>query len=257
MLPHKITAERKDIMTDTDIERYAYFERLTKSVDETIIKIKEIPVAKCYDADYLENIFVPSIGLNNEALNEQPQELEEFFGKGLHLWQYPRQLARYLVWLTHNAVEMTSYVEIGCRWGGMFILVNEWLKKIGAKLKFSIALDPIEPTPFIKRYIQLSDTPVQYHQKFSSDPEFMGYVAQCKPDMIFIDGNHTMGGVMLDHVVARPVAKIIVHHDVASLSCPDTTLFWSYLKLAEDGFEHAEFVHSISPCRDVSWDSAF
>ena len=211
--------------------------------DETIVSIKELPPDKCFDVNHLEKFFIPSLGLNNEALHEQPRELEQFFGKGLHIWQYPKQLACYLVWLAHNANDVTSYLEIGCRWGGMFILVNEWLKKIGARLKLSVAVDPIEPTPFIKRYIDVSDTPVLYFQKFSSNPEFVEYVKQWKPEMIFIDGDHTMSGVMLDHIVARQVAKIIVHHDIASQACPDTSLFWTYIKLTEDGFESSEFIH--------------
>jgi cephalosporin hydroxylase len=233
----------------SDQERYEYFDNLTRSVDDTIARISELPREKCYDADYLEKVFIPSLGLNNEMLREQPEELSEYFGKGLHLWQYPNQLSRYLVWLAHNASNVTSYMEIGCRWGGTFILVNEWLKKIGATLKFSVAVDPIEPTPFIKRYIKVSNTPVLYHQKFSSDPEFLNYVTHSKPDMVFIDGDHTMRGVMIDHAAARRVAKIIVHHDVASDACPDTSLFWSYVKLVEDGFEAADFVQQYESVR--------
>lgn len=46
-------------------------------------------------------------------------------------------------------------MEIGCRWGGMFILITEWLRNSGADLKTVIALDPIAPTPFISAYFDL------------------------------------------------------------------------------------------------------
>lgn len=226
----------------SDIERYHHYESIVSVVDEAIQAIKSLPINKCYDADYLEKTFIPSVGLNNEALNEQPAELSQYFGKGLHLWQYPNQLSHYLVWLSHNARSIKSYMEIGCRWGGTFILINEWLKKIGAELEYSIAVDPIEPTPFIRHYIELSDTPVVYINKFSSDPEFLSYMSHSRPEIVFIDGDHTMRGVMIDHLSARKTAKIIVHHDIVSSICPDTALFWSYAKLAEDNFEFAEFV---------------
>ena len=134
----------------------------------------------CFDVKFLENELIPSIGLNNENLNEQPAELAKFFGKGLHLWQYPSQLAKYLVWIANNANSIKNYTEIGCRWGGTFILINEWLKKIGAPIESSIAIDPIEATPFIKRYIEICDTPVVYLQNFSTSPEVVDYLKTIK-----------------------------------------------------------------------------
>jgi len=181
------------------------------------------------------------LGLNNEMLHEQPSELSKYFGTGLHLWQYPNQLSRYLVWLAFNAKHVKSYMEIGCRWGGTFILITEWLKKIGARLDYAVAVDPIEPTPFIKRYMDISGIPIVYRNEMSTAPEFRKYYDACRPEFVFIDGDHTMLGVMNDHLLARKSAKIIVHHDVTSQACPDTTLFWSYVRTAEDAFEFAEF----------------
>jgi hypothetical protein len=222
--------------------RYEYFQNIAHAVDDAIRIIGDVKAADCYKVDFLEHELIPALGLNNELLKEQPPELEAYFGKGLHLWQYPSQLSRYLVWLTYNARDIRSYMEIGCRWGGTFILVTEWLKKVGAKLDFAIAVDPIEPTPFIKRYIELSQTPVVYLKTLSTSPEFMASFAHARPEFVFIDGDHTMRGVMIDHLTARRSARIIAHHDVSSRACPDTTLFWSYAKAAETEFEAAEFM---------------
>jgi hypothetical protein len=221
---------------------YAYYENISTSVDETIAKVRELEKSKCFDIDFLEHSFIPSLGLNNEMLNEQPKELEPYFGKGLHLWQYPAQLARYLVWLAHNGREIKNYTEIGCRWGGTFILVNEWLKKIGAPLEFSLAIDPIEPTPFIKRYIDISDRPVHYMMNLSTSHKVADYFSYFNPDMVFIDGDHTLMGVMNDHLLVREKARIIVHHDIYSQACPDTTLFWNYIKQAESEFSATQFI---------------
>lgn len=222
-------------------ERYQYYATLVDQVELAIEKIRRMPLQRCYDAQYLEHTLIPELGLNNEALQEQPPELGAYFGKGLHLWQYPTQLASYLVWLAHNARGVRKYLEIGCRWGGTFILVNEWLKKVGAEIEFSLAIDPIAPTPFIKKYMEVSTTPVQYIQNFSTSADVIAYLRICSPDIVFIDGDHSMKGVMFDHLLARQAAKIIVHHDIASRACPDSSLFWSYVRQAESDFEAVEF----------------
>lgn len=223
------------------LEKYQYYANIVGSVEETVRKVADLPPSKCYDTKFLETVFIPGLGLNDESLEQQPSELGPYFGKGLHLWQYPSQLAHYLVWLTHNAKTIRNYTEIGCRWGGTFILVNEWLKKIGAPIEFSLAIDPITPTPFIEHYRKISSTPVLYIQDFSSSKSVKDYLSAVHPDMVFIDGDHSIQGVMFDHLLVRKSAKIIVHHDIASQACPATSLFWTYVREAEDGFDNWEF----------------
>ena len=183
-------------------EKYHYYASIAYAVEETIATIRDLLMSKCYDTDYLEKTLIPGLP-HDESLEQQPSELADHFGKGLHLWQYPSQLARYLVWLTHNATKVRNYTEIGCRWGGTFILVNEWLKKIGAPIEFSLAVDPIAPTPFIQRYIEISSTPVHYIENFSTSQPVMDYFNGFKPEMVFIDGDHSMHGVMFDHLLFR------------------------------------------------------
>lgn len=222
---------------------YSYFSQISHHVDEAISLIRQLNSRQCFDVDFLEHELIPALGLNNEALNEQPAELSDCFGKGLHLWQYPSQLSRYLVWLSHNAGYIKKYMEIGCRWGGTFILVSEWLQKIGAPLQQVIAVDPIEPTPFIRRYQEISEVPVIYINKLSTSSDFVEFSRQAGADMVFIDGDHSMKGVMFDHLLVRNKANIIIHHDIRSVSCPDTGLFWNYLKQAETDYDAFEFTN--------------
>ncbi len=42
--------------------------------------------------------------------------------------------------------DVKSFMEIGCRRGGMFVLVCEWLRHNGADLKAVIAVDPVAQT---------------------------------------------------------------------------------------------------------------
>ena len=69
------------------------------------------------DVREMEKVVI-ALGLNNENLREQPPELASSFGTGLHLWQYPIQMGRYLSFLAAHA-EANSYVEIGSRWGSI------------------------------------------------------------------------------------------------------------------------------------------
>jgi len=218
-----------------------YYARLVDQVDRSVDLIRNVSDQNRFDVEYLEHDLIPALGLNNETLSEQPPELSQYFGTGLHLWQYPNQLAKYLVWLAKNATGIRTFLEIGCRWGGTFILVNEWLKRIGAPIESSVAIDPIPATPFVTRYMEISSTPIYYKECFSTNPEFATFCDGYRPDMVFIDGDHRMAGVMNDHLLFRSSAKIIVHHDISSDSCPDTSLFWKYVSHAEDCFTARAF----------------
>jgi hypothetical protein len=73
------------------------FEGLRGKVSTTVAAIATLTEAQCVDAGFLETEFIPSLGLNDEFLHAQPSELSASFGTGLHIWQYPSQLADYLV----------------------------------------------------------------------------------------------------------------------------------------------------------------
>lgn len=228
-------------------DRYQRFADLAPFVREAIDTIAALTPAQRVDVDFLEREFIPALGLNDELLHEQPPELAPSFGKGLHLWQYPNQLAPYLAWLARNAAGITSYMEIGCRWGGMFILIAEWLRTSGADLKRVIALDPIAPTPFIATYFELLQDQARiepiYMQAFSTSPLVAAHVDRLKPDFVFIDGDHSLRGAMQDHLLVRAHASIIVHHDIQSQACPDTTWLWKALRNSK----HRASMRSNSP----------
>jgi hypothetical protein len=50
-------------------------------------------------------------------------------------------------------------------------------------------------------------------------------------------------GAFADHILVRKHARIVVHHDVCSQACPDTTFLWEALKKLEaHDFDVFEFV---------------
>ncbi len=236
-----------------ELLRRQKFEKLKDTVCKTVTAIGTLTDTQCVDANFLEKKFIPALGLNDENLHEQPPELSASFGKGLHIWQYPSQLAGYLVWLAKNAGAIESYMEIGCRWGGTFILISEWIRKTGGRLRAVTCVDPIEPTPFIEAYFGLirDQSPAgrsaiqgTYIRDFSTSAPVRQAVDRIRPDFVFIDGDHSLRGALADHLLVREHARIIVHHDVCSRACPDTTFLWEALKRLESReFDFAEFAN--------------
>jgi hypothetical protein len=233
------------MLTMADQNRRVRFEGLRQAVPQAMQRIEALSTDQCRDERYLEHVFIPELGLNDEALNEQPAELSQYFGKGLHLWQYPNQLSRYLVWLASNATDISSYLEIGCRWGGTFILISEWLRKMSPRFKTAIAIDPVGLTPFIEEYFAaLTDSKVTpiFSKQLSTSSAFAELVATLKPELVFVDGDHTLKGALSDHLLARQYARIVVHHDITSQVCLDTTLLWRALReMEQPRFEVTEF----------------
>lgn len=226
-------------------ERWDYFLDHRDIIPSAMASIASVPDGKLRDITFLETELIPALGLNDENLNEQPKELATFFGKGLHIFQYPNQFARYMVWLAEHATDTKAYVEIGSRWGGTFVVICEWLRRIGAPLQSATAIDPIGETPMLKVYGEtLSRQQIDYRfiQDSSTSQAVKSVLKQKRPDFIFIDGDHSMAGALADHMLARQSATIIVHHDVASDACPETTALWTALKELEAGvFVATEF----------------
>jgi hypothetical protein len=239
-------------MDRDEAARRLRFEGLGDCVPNTIQMIRSLSRSHCLDRRFLELELIPAMGLNDEALQEQPPELSGAYGKGLHIWQYPRQLAGYLAWLVDAAPGTNTYLEIGSRWGGMFLVVAEWLRHNGANLRTVIAVDPIAPTPFIKAYHSFlmqekqdggSPPELMYLQALSTSGLVNEVVERTKPDFVFVDGDHRLPGAWADHMMARKYARVVVHHDVRSQACPDTTFLWSMLKpLEAPMFEAIEFI---------------
>src|SRR5580658_7495728 len=117
-------------------------------VDLAIAEIRQAPLAKLRDPTWLQYYLLPRLGLNGELLNEFPEELYPWCGFGVRSWQYPSQFSRYLVYLSGKQIR--SYLEIGCRHGGTFIITVEYLKRFN-HLQVACAMD-IEESEIMQEY---------------------------------------------------------------------------------------------------------
>jgi predicted O-methyltransferase YrrM len=197
--------------------------------------IQEAPQESLRDPIFLES-FLPTLGFNKEVLHEQPEIVKQN-GGGLLIWQYPNQFSKYLCLLQKYSI--SSYLEIGCRWGGTYVLTTEYLKRFQPITK-SVAIDIIDSpvssyTALIKEatFLKLS----------SQSSEFQDFLKDQTFDLIFIDGDHSYEGVKNDYEVTKGKGKIYVFHDIVSCMCPGVVKFWNELKQKEAAqYSFFEFV---------------
>lgn len=180
-----------------------------------------------------------------DKLSEFPTELHKYCGKGIGIWQYPKQFAKYVQFLSTQNIE--TYLEIGIAAGGTFQYVTSFLKDINPDFK-GIGIDPAECgctlrggenmyTKQFRDYI-ISNDFVQYHSDFSKN--IFKYIDESQIfDLIFIDGDHSYDGVKSDFELLKNNGRILVFHDIVNDNCPGVRKFWSEIK---EQFETIEFI---------------
>lgn len=197
--------------------------------------IKNSTLEDLQSSNYLENLII-KLGFNTEILREQPKIVQDN-GGGLLIWQYPNQFSKYLCLLRQQKIQ--SYIEIGCRWGGTFVLTNEYLKMFNTVNK-SVAVDIID-SPVLDYCLTNYET--QFIKKNSQSKEFVTYMKNNYFDLIFIDGDHSYDGVKNDYEISKHSGKIFVFHDIVNDVCPGVVYFWNELKkTASDTYDFFEFV---------------
>jgi cephalosporin hydroxylase len=206
--------------------------------------IKESNLEDLQNNNYLENLII-KLGFNTEILREQPQIVKDN-GGGLFIWQYPNQFSKYLCLLREQKIQ--SYIEIGCRWGGTFILTNEYLKMFN-NVNNSVAIDTID-SPVINYCILNNET--KFIKINSQSQEFKNYINNNYFDLIFIDGDHSYNGVKNDYEISKNSGKIFVFHDIINDICPGVVQFWNELKNTEN--ETYNFYEFIDQYEDV-WNN--
>lgn len=194
-----------------------------RNLDDALIHLKSLDWCSL-SCQMIEEV-LPSLGMNDEHIEEMPPELSDCLGRGLRFWQYPSQFAPLLRLLMERPVK--SYLEIGTRWGGTFTIVDQILRRMNPALK-SYAMDLIEEPPVLSAYS--FETDFTYIQGDSQRAESW----QSLPDtidVIFIDGNHDYEAVRNDFNMAMKFCPhTVILHDTASDACPGVRLFWQDLR---------------------------
>jgi cephalosporin hydroxylase len=130
-------------------------------------------------------------------------------------------LARYLAGLA--AKNIKSYMELGVRHGGTFILTVEYLSRFG-NLESAVAVDLVETTN-LRSYS--STTPnVTYIIDSSASERVKQAIESRKWDLVLIDGDHSFLGCLYNYIAVRNNARLVVLHDIVNDSCPGVQSVW-------------------------------
>lgn len=174
-------------------------------------------------------------GFNDENPHELPESMLSHPGFGLRIWQYPNQFAPYMAWLASNALRIHSYLEIGVRHGGTFVTHVETLRRLNPSFRSAVAVDLIRQSELLRDY--------EYRQDDSQSAVFKDWIGGQFFDLVFIDGDHSYGGVANDATLTINRSNIQVFHDIASDACPDVRRFWrDYQETHGDTHDFVEFV---------------
>lgn len=217
---------------------------MTQQIDLIKKLFQSLKTDSLKDQQFLEHFIIPHLGLNDEILEEQPKELNQFYGTGLGLkiWQYPNQFSKYLIFISNYSKKIKTYIEIGCRNGGTFALHNEYLTSTGANLNSSTAIDIIDEPEFLISYRE--KTPyVNFLNINSFSEEFKLYIDDKFFDLAFIDGDHSYDGVKNDSELLENKCNIKVFHDTVNQACPGVGKYWNEIKLTHtDIYDFHDFI---------------
>lgn len=163
---------------------------------------------------------IVTLGANQEHI--PPHET----GTGLLYWQNEEEFAEFLKFIYNFKSPIKSYLEIGCRWGGTFIIISEILKR-----KESVNLYANDLITISENLINYeTQQPFKYLQCDSLNlTEELKTTEQI--DMIFIDGDHNYEHIMKDYKFAlEKNPKLIIFHDICAEICPGAIKSWNEIK---------------------------
>lgn len=179
-----------------------------------------------------------------------PRFLAPRCGKGIQVWQYPCQMAPYLLKISQHRPR--SYLEIGTLHGGTFAFTVEYLHKISGQAPTAMAVDMIL-SPFLDSYTSLSPK-TEFVLGNSHEAGIKHKIKENGPyDLVMIDGDHTAWGCFDDLETCMPLAKMIAVHDICDSYAYEVRHAWEEFKRRWSGiWDFFEFVDQY-PDLDNPW----
>lgn len=151
------------------------------------------------DADWLE-------GAIKEIGSSTARTAHDYEGCGA--WQWPTEMAPYLVAL--SKLKVRSYAEIGIWHGGGFAITVEYLKRFGLQVALGIDMHLRESA-----ISYAHDTPGTVLIQAESNEDVARYAVETlRPDLVFIDADHSYATAKHDWELARSAARHVAFHDI-------------------------------------------
>lgn len=205
-----------------------------KTIEESINAVQSFDFKSATQKEIEE--ILPTFGMNDEYPYEMPNFLKPYMGWGIKFWQYPNQFSKLLTFLKNK--DIGSYLELGVRWGGTFIIINELLQKYDPILE-AHAVDIIPQSEILEAYQKKRYLDFKYHLMDSQSPFLISSIdgddfmlPQKKIDLVFIDGCHAYQCVKRDYFLALMLgAKYIIFHDIVNINTKGLQYSWREAKL--------------------------
>ncbi len=214
---------------------------LLKGLRPSALDLDRVALIRNSDPDRLRQpgvleALMLDLGLNDEGMIELPPHLHPHCGPGLRVWQSPIQFAPYL---RHIAgLRVRSYLEIGIRHGGSYVLTVELLERFRT-LDWAVGVDII-PCQAMDSYTALNPRS-RFAGLNSQSPAFAELRDRLAPiDLVFIDSHHEEEQCRREVAALLPVANMIALHDVSNIGCPGVRTVWEEIT-AMDGYDCVTF----------------
>jgi len=206
--------------------------------------LREADIDILRDPSRLEAELLPALGLDQEMLDEGgsgsilPPSLRGFAGTGLQAWQMPNQFAPYLAQLSRYPI--TSYLEVGVRHGGTFVITTEYLNRFHT-VERAVGVD-IADSPSTAEYAR-GNPRARFARLNTRSRRFRRLVRRRGPwDLVLIDADHREGALRRDLESVIGTARIIAFHDIATAIAPGVRKVWDEFKASEAArFDFFEF----------------
>lgn len=189
-------------------------------------------------------------------LKEFPVELHPYCGRGLGLWQYPRQFAQYLNFVATRYPTIKVYAEVGVAAGGTYMFTSEFLEhQCGMERSYAADIAPLGKalgeyctSPYegkLEEYLSVHRETRHFVRGDSVALRTELLKNNERVDLLLIDGDHSYSGVKHDFDVLQDLCRVVVFHDITSDACPGVGVFWRELR--DSGkYETHEFTEGYS-----------
>ena len=198
---------------------------VVNDVAAVVNEIRSAEQSNLLDRTWLATWLLPRLGLNDEFRHEFPDALQRFCGKGVRSWQFPCQFSGYLAHL--GGQDITSYLEIGVRHAGTFIITCEYLKRF-MHLERMVAIDPLQ-SPNLAAY-QAVEPRVEHVAALSHSFAGRAAIGSRLWGHVLIDGDHSASGCMTDFLLVKDRAKQVAFHDIVSYTNPGVVEVWNAIR---------------------------
>jgi hypothetical protein len=176
------------------------------------------------DRAWVENA-ICAMGLAREP-GIYPEHLHPFMG-GARIWQYPCQLAPYLIWLSDKGIR--SYCEIGVAYGGTLAATVGYLNRF-TPIERVLVID--DGSMGLRDAAQLVTESLPHPGmtgviwERSDSPRAQTYIDLWTPDLVLIDADHTEEACRADYERVRG-APFVAFHDICDWSVPGVAMVWA------------------------------